>query len=68
MNTETSLLTIKEASDFLNVKISRLRTAILTREIPFLKVGRLVRFDKKDLIKWIDSLKEKTKTKDFSWF
>lgn len=68
MNTETSLLTISEASTFLNVKVSRLRTAVLTKEIPFLKMGRLIRFDKTDLLKWIEELKTKTQKKSASWF
>lgn len=68
MNSETSLLTISEASTFLNVKVSRLRTAVLTKEIPFLKMGRLIRFDKADLLKWIEELKTKTQKKSASWF
>ena len=68
MNSETSLLTISEASTFLNVKVSRLRTAVLTKEIPFLKMGRLIRFDKIDLLKWIEELKTNTQKKSVSWF
>jgi excisionase family DNA binding protein len=67
-NSQTSLLTISEASTFLNVKVSRLRTAVLTKEIPFLKMGRLIRFDKTDLLKWIEELKTKTQKKSASWF
>lgn len=66
------LLTIDEAADFLNVKVSRLRSAIFKGDIPYIKLGRLVRFDPKDLIKWIDELKGKTekiikKKKDDFW-
>ncbi len=68
MNSETSLLTINEASSFLNVKVSKLRTAVLNRDIPFLKMGRLIRFDKADLLKWIEELKTKTQKKSASWF
>ena len=68
MQSETSLLTIQEASTFLNVKVSRLRTAVLNRDIPFLKMGRLIRFDKTDLLKWIEVLKEKAQKKSDSWF
>lgn len=68
MNSETTLLTIHEASTFLNVKVSRLRTAVLNRDIPFLKMGRLIRFDKVDLLKWIEDLKKKAQKKSDSWF
>lgn len=54
----TDLLDINQASTFLNVKVSRLRTAILRKEVPFLKIGRLLRFHKKDLEDWIENLKK----------
>jgi excisionase family DNA binding protein len=54
---------IDQAAKFLNVKISRLRTAILRKEIPYFKVGRLVRFHKHDLEKWIDDLRRQTQKK-----
>lgn len=53
----SELLDIIQASKFLNVKVSRLRTAILRKEIPYFKVGRLVRFHKHDLEKWVDDLR-----------
>lgn len=52
-------LDIDQAAKFLNVKVSRLRTAILRKEIPFFKVGRLVRFHKDDLETWINDLRRK---------
>lgn len=59
----TDLLDINQASAFLNVKVSRLRTAILRKEVPFLKIGRLLRFHKKDLEEWIENLKKVTNKK-----
>lgn len=60
MNTNSSdNLDIDQAAKFLNVKVSRLRTAILRKEIPFFKVGRLVRFHKDDLETWINDLRRK---------
>lgn len=50
-----TLLTIKEAALFLNVKESRIRTEIFRRKIPYVKIGALVRFRKIDLEKWIES-------------
>lgn len=54
-SSEKKLLTIEEASHFLSIKISRLRTAVFKKEIPFVKIGRLVRFQESDLLKWIES-------------
>ena len=59
------LLTIKEAAEFLNIKISRLRTAIFKNEIPYLKIGRLVRFDTSDLLNWIEEKKEESKPSSY---
>lgn len=68
MNSETvkHLLTIEEASQFLSVKISRLRTAVFKREIPFVKIGRLVRFKESQLKDWIDQ--KTVKEGADSWF
>ena len=52
------ILDIHQASKFLNMKVSRIRTAILNKEIPFFKIGHLVRFHKRDLEIWIEGLKK----------
>ncbi|WP_417335924.1 helix-turn-helix domain-containing protein [Halobacteriovorax marinus] len=68
MNTnlnQKNLLNIQEASEFLNIKISRLRTAIFKNEVPYLKIGRLVRFDPSDLTEWIQEKKEESKPSGF---
>ncbi|WP_412470260.1 MULTISPECIES: helix-turn-helix domain-containing protein [unclassified Halobacteriovorax] len=62
-----ALLSIEEASSFLSVKVSRLRTAVFRKEIPFVKIGRLVRFKQEELIKWIDSKTIKAEEEDSSW-
>jgi len=67
---QTDLLDINQAATFLNVKVSRLRTAILRKEIPFLKIGRLLRFHKRDLEGWIEKLKTVSQKKSngiFDW-
>lgn len=46
-------LSISEAAVFLNLKISKLRSMIFRKEIPFLKFGRLVRFRAQDLEDWV---------------
>ena len=49
------LLTLKETALFLNIKESRIRSAIFQNEIPYIKIGRLIRFNVSDLDKWIES-------------
>jgi excisionase family DNA binding protein len=49
----TELLTIEEASQFLNVKVSWLRQAVFRREINHVKIGALIRFREEDLQKYI---------------
>lgn len=51
------LLTIEEVS--LRLKLSRgaVYQMIARREIPFIKIGRRVRFDDRDLTSWIDQQK-----------
>jgi len=59
-NGET-LLDIKEAADFLNVKISWLRAAVFRKKIPYIKLNRLLRFSKEELQSWLKSQKIKSK-------
>lgn len=54
---EPQYLDIKQASEYLNLRISRLRYAVFRRQIPFLKIGGLVRFERAALDLWM-----KTKT------
>jgi excisionase family DNA binding protein len=46
---EVRLLNIKEAARFLGTTDKTLYTKIWRREIPFIKIGRSVRFDVRDL-------------------
>ncbi len=54
-NGPQTLMTVTEAADFLNIKISRIRKAIFRREIPYVKIGNLVRFRLSDLMDFIQS-------------
>lgn len=47
------LMTINEASAFLNLKVSKLRSMVFRKEIPFIKFGRLVRFHAQDVEAWL---------------
>lgn len=49
------LLSFKQASAFLNVKESWLRMMVFRQEIPVVKLGRLIRFRKSDLIVFINN-------------
>jgi len=59
MNTtqDTSLLTPSEASIFLNVKMSRIRSLVFQKKIPFYKIGASIRFNKSELQKWLEQQK-----------
>ncbi len=45
---------VKSAAQFLNVKESQIRTLVFSRKIPVIHIGRLVRFDERDLIEFIE--------------
>jgi len=52
--TEQELLTVPEAAKFLRIQASTVRSWILQRRIPFVKIGRLVRIRKADCIALIN--------------
>ena len=56
-NQEIGLLTIEEAAFFLNIKVSKLRSMVFKREVPVIKIGRLLRFCKTELSIWVSQLK-----------
>lgn len=48
------LLTIDQLAEHLGVTPRHVRRLIAERRVPFLKVGRLVRFDPGDIAGWLD--------------
>lgn len=58
---ENRFLTVAEASRFLNLKVSRLRYEVFHKSVPFIKIGRSIRFAEKDLISWIMNKKNEPK-------
>ncbi|MBL6990124.1 MAG: helix-turn-helix domain-containing protein [Bacteriovoracaceae bacterium] len=54
MNTP-ELLNIDQAAAFLNVKLSWLRSIVFKKKIPVIRLGRLLRFNKKELIQWLEN-------------
>ena len=56
---EVRLLNVKEAARFLGTTDKTLYSKIWRREIPFVKIGRSVRFDLRDLEQMIEDGKVK---------
>lgn len=52
------LLTIEECAELLNVKISWLRRKIYNKEIPYVKLGHLIRFDTERILNWVKEQEE----------
>jgi excisionase family DNA binding protein len=50
---ERRLLTIQEASQYTGLSVHTLYTMVSQRRIPYVKVGRLVKFDLQILDQWI---------------
>ena len=48
------LMTVKQVAELLNVKESTIYSWTYQRFIPHKKVGRLLRFDKKEVLSWVD--------------
>jgi len=55
------LLTIQEAAQFLRVSVSTLYGWVYQRRIPFVKLGRALRFDLADLDRLIDTNRNQPK-------
>lgn len=50
---EQQLLTIESLARILCVKESRIRSAVFRKEIPYLKIGRLIRFNPSEIEHWM---------------
>jgi excisionase family DNA binding protein len=55
--TLSALLTVREAADLLRISERTLFTLTKNREIPSVRVGRGVRYDERDLARWIEAQK-----------
>ncbi|MCP4959211.1 MAG: helix-turn-helix domain-containing protein, partial [bacterium] len=49
MTARSQLLTIDEAAERLNVSVRFVRRLVAERRVPYLKIGKFVRFDQDDL-------------------
>jgi excisionase family DNA binding protein len=52
-----TLLDIYELGKLINIKTATLRKYVALRKIPFVKVGRLVRFSPAEIEQWLTSCK-----------
>jgi excisionase family DNA binding protein len=52
---EKAFLTIKELSEYTNLRPSTLYTLVETRKVPHYRFGRLIRFKKLDVDRWIEN-------------
>lgn len=48
------LLTIDQVADQLGITTRHIRRLVAERRVPYLKVGRLVRFDPTEIANWLD--------------
>ncbi len=55
-------MTIKEAAEYLSVPVPTLYRRVWERSVPFVKLGRSVRFDRRDLEALIDASKIKPRS------
>jgi len=49
------LLTVKEASEYLGIKVNTLYSWVSQKKIDYIKMGRLIKFDIKVLDKYIEN-------------
>lgn len=55
---ESRLITVQEAARYLAVSVSTLYGWVWQRRIPFVKMGRALRFDVRDLERFVDENRE----------
>ena len=55
---ETGFSTISEISEYLNLKPSTLYALVAEKRIPHFKIGRLVRFKKSEIDRWMEGNKK----------
>ncbi|MGH8997585.1 MAG: helix-turn-helix domain-containing protein [Acidimicrobiales bacterium] len=53
-STLPQLLTIDQLAEQLGITVRHVRRLIAERRVPFLKVGRLIRFDPGEIAGWLD--------------
>lgn len=54
MESQKGLMTIKQASEYLQIKVKTLYAWAESGDIPHYKLGRLIRFKKSDIDSWLE--------------
>ena len=52
-----TLLNVNEVAELLGVPVSRVRFEVFNKKIPFLRIGRTIRFSHSDLADWLNTKK-----------
>jgi excisionase family DNA binding protein len=52
---EKEFLTVKDLSDYLNLKRSKLYSLVESAQIPHFKIGHLIRFRRSEIDDWLES-------------
>ena len=52
------LLTAEEVAGYFGLKVSRIRSMVFYKQIPIIKIGRLVRFEKDQIDEWYEKIKK----------
>ncbi len=60
MNKEEKLWTINETANYLGLKPDTVRAMARNKRIPAIKVGRIWRFEPRDIAEWLLSQKNET--------
>jgi excisionase family DNA binding protein len=67
-SSKDKMMTIKELAEFLSISRYTIYNWTSTRSLPFYKVGRAVRFGRKDIEAWLEAQKvEQFKLKEAPW-
>jgi len=57
---ERRLLSVSEMAEYTGLSVNTLYTWVSQRKVPFVKMGRLTRFDRIAIDHWIDANKNET--------
>jgi excisionase family DNA binding protein len=59
IDTIPQLLTIEQLAERLGITVRHVRRLVAERRVPYLKVGRLVRFDPEAINAWLDATRSR---------
>ena len=59
----SELLSIEEVAKLLSVKVSWIRSLVFKKQIPYLKIGKHIRFSTTEIEKWV----EERRIQEESW-